>query len=68
MSREPADPCQCCFADDASEYDIHVGEVCEECGEELENIGWWLVECPSLGLCHPPPIGSIEADAPPFDD
>jgi len=53
--------CQCCHADDACEYDLHVGEVCQDCGELLEEIGWGLVEHPVLGLDHPPPLGSPEA-------
>ena len=57
-----ASPCQCCFADDACEFDIHVGEVCEECGELLEEIGWDLVEDDTLALCHPPPIDSPESE------
>ncbi|CAN5709730.1 hypothetical protein BH09VER1_BH09VER1_44180 [soil metagenome] len=56
----PAEVCQCCHADDASEYDIHLGEVCEECGELLEEIGWDLVEDETLALCHPPPIDDSE--------
>ncbi len=58
----PASPCQCCFADDASEFDIHVGEVCEECGELLEEIGWDLVEDETLSLCHPPPIDHPDSE------
>ncbi len=61
-----AEACQCCHADDASEFDIHVGEVCDECAEDLEEIGWELVEDPELGLCHPPPLGSPEADLWPY--
>lgn len=68
MLNDPAEMCLCCHADDACEFDPHLGDVCEECGEDLEIIGWWLVEHPALDLCHPPVLGSFEAEIWPYLD
>lgn len=55
------EPCLCCGADEASEWDSHCGEVCEECAEDMYEIGEFLAGHPALDLRHPPKIGSHEA-------